>query len=95
MKKSAAFLAGIVFIVSLAAFSFAAESQKGTIKSVDAGAGTMTFCPEGTNKDVKLKADKSVDLTRIKPDTKAEITVDKDTVKDVKEMKKSKAAVGC
>jgi hypothetical protein len=95
MKKSAGVLISIVLIVSLASFGFAAESQKGTIRSVDAGAGTITFCPEGSNKDIQLKADKSVDLTRIKPDTKAEITVDKDTVKDVKEMKKPKAAVGC
>ncbi len=95
MKKVAFVLASLLLIASLASFVFAAESQKGTIKGVDAGTGTITFCPEGTNKDVKLKADKSVDLTRIKPDTKAEITLDKDTVKDVKELKKPKAAVGC
>ncbi len=95
MKKVAYVLASLLLIVSLASFGFGAESQKGTIKGVDAGTGTITFCPEGTNQDVKLKADKSLDLTRIKPDTKAEITVDKDTVKDVKELKKPKAAVGC
>jgi len=95
MRKVASIIASVLLIVSLASFGFGAESQKGTIKGVDAGAGTITFCPEGTNKDMKLKADKSVDLTRIKPDTKAEITVDKDTVKDVKELKKPKAAVGC
>ncbi len=95
MKKSAFVLVIFVLVASLASFAFAGESRKGTIKSVDTGAGTITFCPEGTNKDLTLKADKSVDLTRVKPDTKAEITVDKDTVKDIKEMKKPKAAVGC
>ena len=95
MKKVASVLASLLLIVSLASFGFGAESQRGTIKGVDTGAGTITFCPEGTNKDVKLKADKSVDLSRIKPDTKAEITVDKNTVKDVKESKRPKAAIGC
>jgi uncharacterized protein YxeA len=95
MKKSVSILISVIFIVSLASFAFAAESQKGTIKDVDPKAGTITFCPEGTTKDMKLKADKSVDLSKVKPDTKAEITVDKDTVKDIKEMKKPKAAVGC
>jgi hypothetical protein len=43
-----------------------------------------------------LKADKGVDLSKIKADTKAEIMVEKDTVKEIKEMKaKPKAAVGC
>ncbi len=95
MNKSAAVLISGILIILLASFAAAAETRKGTIKSVDAGAGTMTFCPEGTTKDMTLKADKTVDLTRIKPDTKAEITIDKDTVKDIKEMKKPKAAVGC
>ncbi len=95
MKKSVSVLISVIFIVSMASFVFAAESQKGTIKGVDPKAGTITFCPEGTNKDMTLKADKSVDLSKVKPDTKAEITLDKDTVKEIKEMKKPKAAVGC
>jgi putative cell wall-binding protein len=95
MKRFAAVLISVVVIISLAVVAFAAETQKGTIKGVDSKAGTITFCPEGTTKDITLKADKSVDLTKVKPDTKAEVTVDKDTVKGIKEMKKPKPAIGC
>jgi hypothetical protein len=95
MKRFAAVLISIVLILSLAAIAFAAETQTGTIKSVDPKAGTITFCPEGTTKDMTLKADKSVDLSKVKPDTKAEVTLDKETVTDIKEMKRPKAAVGC
>jgi putative cell wall-binding protein len=95
MKRFAAILISLVVIISLAAVAFAADTQKGTIKSVDPKAGTITFCPEGTTDNVTLKADKSIDLSKVKPDTKAEVTVDKDTVKGIKELKKPKPAVGC
>ncbi len=95
MKKRAAVLIAVILVAVVASSTFAAESRKGTIKAVDPKAGTITFCPEGTQKDMTLKADKSIDLTTVKPDTKAEVTVDKDTVKDIKEMKKPKASVGC
>lgn len=95
MKRFAAVLISVVVIIALAAVAFAADAQKGTIKGVDTKAGTITFCPEGSNKDITLKADKGVDLTKVKPDTKAEVTVDKETVKDIKEIKKPKPAVGC
>jgi len=95
MKRSIAVLISVVLIVSLATIAFAAESQKGTIKGVDSNAGTITFCREGTSDNITLKADKGIDLSKVKPDTKAEVTVDKGTVKDIKEMKKPKAAVGC
>ncbi len=42
-----------------------------------------------------LKADKTIDLGKLKPDTKAEVTVDKGTAKAVKEMRTPKPAVGC
>jgi hypothetical protein len=96
MKKIAAVLAVAVLVVSLVSLVYAAEAKKGTIKAVDAKAGTITFCAEGTTTDMTLKADKGVDLSKVKADTKAEIMVDKDTVKEIKEMKaKPKAAVGC
>ncbi len=96
MKKVVAVLVVVVLVVSLVSLVFAAEAKMGTIKGVDAKAGTITFCPEGTTADMTLKADKSVDLSKIKADTKAEIMVDKGTVKEIKEMKaKPKAAVGC
>jgi hypothetical protein len=96
MKKVAAILAVVVLVVSLVSLVFAAEAKMGTIKGVDAKAGTITFCPEGSSTDMTLKADKGVDLSKVKADTKAEVMVEKDTVKEIKEMKaKPKAAVGC
>ena len=96
MKKVAAVLVVAVLALSLVSLVFAAEAKMGTIKGVDAKAGTITFCPEGTSTDMTLKADKSVDLIKVKADTKAEIMVEKGTVKEIKEMKaKPKAAVGC
>ncbi len=95
MKRFIAVLISVVFMVALASIALAAETQKGTIKGVDSKAGTITFCQEGTSNNITLKADKGIDLSKVKPDMKAEVTVDKDTVKDIKEMKKPKAAVGC
>jgi Cu/Ag efflux protein CusF len=98
MKKVAVVLAVVVLVVSLVSLVFAAESKMGTVKGVDAKAGTMTFCPEGTNTDMKLKADKSVDLSKVKVGDKVEVSVEKDTVKGMKAMApaaKPKAAVGC
>ena len=66
MKKLAAVLIAVVFVAAMASLTFA-ESQKGTIKGVDPKTGTITFCPEGTQKDMTLKADKSIDLTGVKP----------------------------
>jgi hypothetical protein len=94
MKKAAAILAVVVLVVSLVSLSVAAEAMKGTIKSVDAKAGTAVFCAEGSTTDVTLKADKTVDLSKMKAGEKVMITVDKDTVTSVKAAK-AKAAVGC
>jgi len=95
MKTSVVILVSVLLVVAMASVAVAAEPQKGTVKGVDRGAGTITFCPEGTTHDLTLKADKSIDLEKVKPDMKAEIMVDKDTVKAIKEMKKPKASVGC
>ncbi len=96
MKRTVAVLVSALFILSLATMAVAAEMmQKGTIKGVDSKAGTITFCPEGSSMDMMLKADKGVDLDMVKPGTKAEVTVEKDLVKGIKEIKRPKAAVGC
>jgi hypothetical protein len=95
MKRNAAILISVLFVMSLAVIAFAAEMQKGTIKSVDIKAGTITFCQEGTTTDMTLKADKSVDLHMVKPEMKAEITVDMNTVKNIKEIMRPKANYGC
>jgi Cu/Ag efflux protein CusF len=98
MKKVAAVLAVVVLVVSLVSLVFAAEAKMGTIKGVDAKAGTVTFCQEGTSTDMTLKADKSVDLSKVKAGDKVEVSVEKDTVKSMKAAApaaKPKAAVGC
>lgn len=98
MKKVAAVLAVVVLVVSLVSLVFAAEAKMGTIKGVDAKAGTVTFCQEGTSTDMKLKTDKSVDLSKVKVGDKVEVSVEKDTVKSMKAAApaaKPKAAVGC
>ncbi len=99
MKKIVAVLAVVVLVVSMASLVFAAGMEKGTIKSVDAKTGTVVFCPEGTNKDMTLKADKSVDLSKVKAGDKVEASIEKDTLKHVMTAPASapakKAPVGC
>lgn len=92
MKKVAAVLAVAVLVVSLASLVFAGDAKKATIKSVDAKAGTIVLTIDG--KDETLKADKSVDLGKVKAGDKVEATVEKDTVMSIKSAK-PKAAVGC
>ena len=99
MKKIAVVLAVVVLVVSLVSLAFAAEAKKGTIKAVDAKAGTVVFCAEGTNTDTTLKADKSVDLGMVKAGDKVEVSIEKDALKGMKAVAapaaKPKAAVGC
>jgi hypothetical protein len=91
MKKIAVVLAVVVMVVSLVSLSFAGE-VKGTVKSVDAKAGTVVLSVDG--KDMSLKADKAVDLGKVKAGDKVEASVDKDVVTSLKAAK-PKAAVGC
>lgn len=97
MKKIAAVLAVVVLVVSLVSMVFAADMKKGTIKSVDAKTGTVVFCAEGGTADMTLKADKSIDLGKVKAGEKVEVSVEKDMMKSMKEMPaaKPKASVGC
>lgn len=99
MKKVAAVLAVMALVVSLTSLVFGAEAKQGTIKSIDANKGTVVFCPEGTNTDMTLKADKSVDLSKVKAGDKVEVSVEKDTMKAVKAAAapaaKPKAPMGC
>ena len=84
MKKVLAVLVVAILVVSLASLAFAADMgmAKGTIKSVVAKTGTVVFCPEG-GKDETLKADKSVDLSKLKAGDKVEASVEKDMLKHV------------
>lgn len=96
--KKVAVLAVAVLIVAFASLAFA--GTKGTIKSVDAKAGSVVFCADG-GKDETLKADKAVDLGKLKAGDKVEATVDHGTLKSVKAAAAAaaaapkKAAVGC
>ncbi len=92
MKKIAAVLAVVVLVAALASLAFAA-TEKGTVKSVDAKAGSVVLTVNG--KDMALKADKSVDLGKLKAGDKVEADVENGVVKSVKEAAKPKAAVGC
>lgn len=97
MKKIVSILAVIVMVVSLVSLAFAGHAMmKGTVKGVDAKAGTMTFCPEG-GKDEALKADKAVDLGKVKTGDKVEVMVENGVVKSVKEIAApaKKAPMGC
>jgi hypothetical protein len=95
MKKVAAVLAVVVLVVSLVSLVFAAEAKKGTIKAVDAKAGTVVFTADG-GADMTLKADKAVDLGKLKAGDKVEASIEKDMLMGVKAVAaKKKAAVGC
>ncbi len=100
MKKVAAVIAVVVLVVAFGSLAGAAGMQKGTIKSVDAKAGTVVFCAEGTEKDVTLKAGKGVDLSKVKAGDKVEASVEKDMLMHVMAAPaapaaKPKASVGC
>ncbi|HUI45074.1 MAG TPA: hypothetical protein VL122_03650 [Nitrospirota bacterium] len=97
MKKVAAILVVVVLVVSMASFVFAAESKMGTIKSVDTQAGTVVFCAEGSTTDVTLKADKSVDLSKVKAGEKVHVSIDKDMLMHIMAAPAAapKASVGC
>jgi len=74
MKKVTAVLAVVVLVVSLVSLAFASDMKKGTVKSVDAKAGTIVLTVDG--KDETLKADKGVDLGKVKAGDKVEASVE-------------------
>ncbi len=84
MKKVAAVLTVAVLVVVLSSLAFAAEAKMGTIKSIDAKTHTVVFCPEGTTTDMKLKAGKHVDISKIKAGDKVEASIEKDMLTGVK-----------
>lgn len=94
MKKFAGVLVAIVFVVFMSSLVLAAESKVGTVKSLDTKAGTLVFSPEG-GADITLKIDKQADVSKVKAGDKVEVSVEKNTLKQVKAAKKPKAAVGC
>jgi hypothetical protein len=92
MKKAAAVIAVMVMVIALVSSVFAADAMKGTVKSVDAKAGTIVLSMDG--KDETLKVDASVDLDQVKSGAKVEVTIEKDTVTSLKATKK-RAPIGC
>ncbi len=95
--KKIVIIAVVILAVCLVSLSFAAD-MKGTIKSVDAKSGMVMLTVDG--KDMHLKADKSVDLGKLKAGESVEATVDNGVLKGVKAAAaapaaKPKAAVGC
>jgi hypothetical protein len=97
MKRFTAVAAAMVLVVSMVSMVFAASMQKGVIKSVDVKAGTVVFSAQGSTADVTLKADKGVDLTKIKAGDKVQASIENDVIMQVKSAMeaKPKAPVGC
>ena len=94
MKRVVAVIAIAVLVVAMSSMVFAADMQKGTIKSVDAKAGTIVLAVDG-GKDETLKADKSVDLGSAKAGDKVEVSVENGTVMSMKAAAVKRAPVGC
>jgi hypothetical protein len=96
MKKLTVVLVVVLSLCLVVSMAFAAD-MKGTIKSVDAKAGSVVVTVDG--KDQTFKADKAVDLGKVKAGDAVELSVEKDTVKSIKAAAaapaKKKAPVGC
>ena len=93
MKKLSVVLVVVVSLCLVASFAFAG-AKMGTVKSVDAAKGMVTITCDG--KDEALKADKGVDLGKVKAGEMVEFTAEKDMVTSIKaHAAKPKAAVGC
>jgi type 1 fimbria pilin len=99
MKKLSVVLVVVLSLCLVVSLAFAAD-MKGTVKSVDAKAHSIVVTVDG--KDHTLKADKSVDLGKVKAGEAVELSVEKDTVKSIKAAAaaaapaaKKKAPVGC
>ncbi len=91
MKKLSALAALALSLLLLASSAVAAEKVKGTIKEVDEKASTIKFAKEGASEDEVLTVDKGVDLKKVKPNAKAELTVDGGVVKEIKAEKRRTA----
>ena len=102
MKKFILLLVTAVFVLSFASMGAAAgkkqavpdERKAGTITAVDAKAGTMVFCPEGTKNKMTLKADKA-QLAKFKPGAKVVVMVNGDTATTIAVNRGAKIPVGC
>jgi len=92
MKKLSVVLVVLLSLCLVVSLAFAAD-MKGTVKQVDAKAGSIVLTVDG--KDSMFKADKAVDLTKVKAGDKVEFTADKEVIKSIKAAAAKKAPVGC
>ena len=90
MRRALALAAASVLCLS-ASVAAAAETVKGTIKKVDDKSATITFAREGADKEEVLAVDESVDLKKLKANTKAQVTLDGGVVKGIKPEAKARA----
>lgn len=97
MKKLSVVLVVVLSLCLVVSMAFAADMKKGTIKSVDVKAGSVVVTIDG--KDQTFKADKAVDLGKVKAGEAVELSVEKDIVKSISAAAaapaKKKAPVGC
>lgn len=89
MKRLSAIVAVVLSLCLLLPTAASADSVKGTIKQVDAKAGTITFAREGKTDQEVLSVDKSVDLGKVKANSKARLTLEGGVVKEIKAEKPS------
>jgi hypothetical protein len=95
MKTFSRVVTVIASVVLISSLALAAESKVGTVKSIDSKAGLVVFSPEG-GAEVTLKIDKNADVSKIKAGDKVEVSVEKDTLHQIKlSTVKRKAAIGC
>jgi len=92
MKKLSVVLVVVLSLCLVVSLAFAGD-MKGTVKQVDAKAGSIMLTVDG--KDSMFKADKAVDLTKVKAGDKVEFTADKEVIKSIKAAAAKKAPVGC
>jgi hypothetical protein len=84
MKRRSRFPWLAMSLCLLATAALAADKLKGTVKQVDEKARTITFAAEGAAKEEVLPVDPAVALKDVKPNAKAQITVDGGVVKEIK-----------
>lgn len=94
MKKLSIVVVALSLCIAVSA-AIAGEVVKGTVKSVDAKAGSIVISMD--DKDVALKAGKDVDLGKLKAGDKVEAMVEKETVESIKTTAQAKPKVmtGC
>jgi hypothetical protein len=98
MKRLLISILVICLTLAFASVAFAAQMQKGTIKSIDTENRTILFCPAGTDDKITMTIGTTVKLEKFKTYMKEKIFIEeKEGKKIVKGMKPDKRKViqGC